>query len=98
MDGKAINENFAKTILEKLDEIKTFSKNYFTVQEAAIYVGCSEDTIRRYMRGGDLAYSKPAGKRVFISRKDLEDFIFNGRTPSKREIDSQASNYMISRR
>lgn len=98
MNGKTINEDFARTILAKLDEIKVFSKNHYTVQEAAIYVGCSEDTIRRYMYDGELAYSKPTGKRIFILKKDLEDFLFRNRIPTKCEIESQASNYVISKR
>lgn len=98
MDEKTINEDLAKVIIARLEELKTLTKTWYNPQEAAMYAGCSVDTIRQYMYKGKLSYSKPTGGKVFISKKDLDDFLSSGRTPSQREIDAQASNYIVSRR
>lgn len=91
------NTNFG-IILEKLEELKSLTKTWYTPQEAALYAGCSVDTLRSYMYKGELAYSKPTGGRVFISKKDLDEFLSKGRIPSKYEIEAQASNYIASKR
>lgn len=97
MDETTINEDFAKVIIARLEEIKTLTKTWFNTQEAADYAGCKVDTLRRYMYDGKLAYSKPTGGKVFISKKDLDEFLSSKRTPSQREVEARASDYIVSR-
>lgn len=94
MKEKEISENLGQVILSKLNELTLLSKTYFNVEEAALYVGCSKDTIRRYMYDEGLPYCKPSGGRVYILKKDLDDFLGRNRIASKAEIEESASVYV----
>lgn len=86
------SENLGKVILSKLNELTLLSKIYFNVEEAALYVGCSKDTIRRYMYDEGLPYCKPSGGRVYILKKDLDDFLGRNRIASKAETEESANH------
>lgn len=95
MEEKQITEGLASIILSKLNELTILSKTYFNVQEAAVYLGASQDTVRRYMYSGELAYSKPTGGRVYISKIDLDKFMGKSRIPTQDEIETSASEYLV---
>ena len=95
-DSRVINQ-LERTILDRLDALMIFSKTYLTVEESAKYLGLKQDTIRRYMYDGELSYCRPSGKNVFISRKDLDEFVEKGRVMSNTELSARASNYIASK-
>lgn len=94
-EKKQISDGLASIILDRLNELTILSKTYFTVQEASVFLGASQDTIRRYMYSGELAYSKPTGKRVYIARTDIDKFISKSRVVAQSEIQSAASDYIV---
>lgn len=94
MEEKQITEGLANIILSKLNELTILSKTYFNLSEAAIYIGASHDTVRRYMYSGELAYSKPSGGRIYISKEDLDKFLGKSRIATKEEIELSASSYL----
>lgn len=98
MDENQITEGLANTILSKLNELTILSKTYFTVQEASVFLGISRDTVRRYMYSGELAYSKPTAKKIFISKADIDKFINKSRVADQSEIQSAASDYLVNRK
>lgn len=97
-EKEQISDGLASIILDRLSELTILSKTYFTVQEASVFLGASQDTIRRYMYSGELAYSKPTGKRVYISRADIDKFVSKSRIPSNEEIEASASGYIANRK
>lgn len=84
--------------MSKLNELTILSKTYFNIEEASVYIGASKDTVRRYMYNGELAYSKPAGGRVYISKADLDKFMGKSRVPTNEEVEASASNYIANRK
>jgi excisionase family DNA binding protein len=46
---------------------------FFTVRDAAVYLNCSEKTVRRFLDRGLLRSSKATRKKL-IPRRDLETF------------------------
>lgn len=46
---------------------------FFTVKEAAIYLNCSDKSVRRFLDRGLLRCSKATRKKL-IPRRDLETF------------------------
>lgn len=94
-EKKQISDSLASIILDRLNELTILSKTYYTVQEASVFLGVSRDTIRRYMYSGELAYSKPTAKKIFISKADIDKFISKSRVASQSEIQSAASDYIV---
>ena len=95
-DSRVINQ-LERTILDRLEALTIFSKTYLTVEECAKYLGLKPETIRRYMYDGELSYCRPSGKNVFISRKDLDEFVEKGRVVSNAELSARASDYIASK-
>lgn len=52
-------------------------KTVFTIQEAALYMGCSSAKVRLLMEGSKPALKSysPNGKLRYIKRKDLENYL-----------------------
>lgn len=59
------------------EELRSSGDEYLTVREAAKLSSLAVPTIRLYIREGKLTVRR-AGRRVIISRRDLEEFIKNG--------------------
>lgn len=85
-----------RQILDSIQELKAVSKPFFTVPEAAKYLDVSSDSIRNYINAGELAYSRPGGRRILISREDINAFVNRSRKPSKAEIEELAATHIVS--
>jgi excisionase family DNA binding protein len=59
------------------EELRTTIDEYVTVKDAAKLSSLAVPTIRLYIRQGKLKVRR-AGRRVIISRRDLQEFIKNG--------------------
>jgi excisionase family DNA binding protein len=54
---------------------------YYTRTEIAEILRCTNDTVNRYIKEGQLVATKPMGK-ILVSKDDLEAFIEAGRIVS----------------
>lgn len=95
MNTDLMTAEMGKEILARLDSLRANSKPFFTVPEAAKFLDVSVDSIRNYINAGEIAYSRPGGRRILISREDIDAFIRRSRKPSKAEIEEMASTRVI---
>lgn len=95
MNTDIMTAQMGKEILARLDLLRANTKPFFTIPEAAKFLDLSEDTIRNYLKDGEIAYSRPGGRRILISREDIDAFIARSRKPSKAEIEEMASTRVI---
>ena len=51
------------------------SKELWTVAQAAEYLGCSEDTVRRLIRGGQLPSVNVSARLTRLFPEDVEDYL-----------------------
>lgn len=52
------------------------SKRWFTLAQAAVYTGLSDETIRRFTKAGRLTPHRPAGLRpVLYDRQELDELV-----------------------
>lgn len=56
-------------------DAKEIEQRYYTVKDAAKYLGLPETELRRYAREGKLQYSRPGGKVLLFDKADLLLFI-----------------------
>lgn len=86
----------AELIMARLDELLMHTKTYLTIEECARYLSLSIPTVRRLIYDGELPFSRPS-KRIYVAKKDLDDFIAKNRYDSESETATKASNYIVSK-
>ncbi|WP_457803710.1 helix-turn-helix domain-containing protein [Vibrio cholerae] len=72
------------------------NKEYFTVDEAAAYVGAKRSYIYRLTHEKRLSFTKPGGNRVLIKRSDLQAWLEKNRVKSADELHQDVANYITS--
>lgn len=95
MNHEIMTAEMGKEILARLDSLRANTKPFFTIPEAAKFLDVSVDSIRNYVRDGEIAYSRPGGRRILISREDIDAFISRSRKPSKAEIEEMAATHVV---
>jgi excisionase family DNA binding protein len=61
-------------------------REHLTLSEAASYLDITERSINNLIREGKLKAYRPNGKRVYIYRRDIDEFIINGQIEVKEAI------------
>ena len=62
------------------------SKKYFSIEEAAEYIGISKSTLYKHTAGGQIPFYKPNGKLITFSKDDLDKWLLKTRIPSNEEL------------
>ena len=84
---KVIDEKFASKVLQKDNENDI---HYLTINEAAEYISLSLPTIYGMTSRKEIPHIKK-GKRLYFIKKDLNEFLENGRNKTKYEIFDNAT-------
>lgn len=66
------------------------TKEIFTTQEAAEYLGMKETTLRNMVSAKTIPHYKSKGNRTYFDVKDLREYALAIRVPSKKEVASKA--------
>ncbi len=94
----AKSEKLLKEIEALKKEVKRsslFRKRIYTQKEAAEVAGISLSYIQKLTSSGEIPYSKPKGKLIFIRRRDLEKFLMRNYITNSEEIESKVANSLI---
>jgi excisionase family DNA binding protein len=70
------------------------SKKVFTFDEACQYTGFSRSYM--YKITGQLPFSKPNGKTLFISKEALDEWLLSNKSKSLKERECAAATYVAS--
>jgi len=70
-------------------------KTFISVQEAAIILDLSVQTVYHYIHQRRIPYYKPNGRNVYFKKGELEEYIERHRIKSDEELDELASNYIV---
>jgi excisionase family DNA binding protein len=71
--------------------------DFFTIAQAAHYVSRSVTALYQLCHRRRIAYSRPAGGKVYFRRADLDAFMASGRVASNDELAAQADAVLNSR-
>jgi excisionase family DNA binding protein len=67
--------------------LKSIERMSYGVTETAVLLGCSTDTIRRWIRGGRLAYVRlGVNSKILIPRTELERVLREGQPVISRGV------------
>jgi excisionase family DNA binding protein len=80
-----------------LNELNVAVQRPFDVSAAASYMTQSKSYVYKLTSNGLITYYKPAGKKIYFMKKDLDAYIFRNRTAAADEIEAAAASYVVSR-
>ena len=91
-----------KEILSRLDEIqsairalKAASEKPMTLDEAAAYLHVSKSHTYQLTSKGLVAHFKPAGKKIFFKKSDLDAYLLRNRRSSELELEQVAADHIV---
>ena len=62
--------------------------------EAAAYINCSLSHLYKLTSSRQIAFFKPAGKKIYFRKEDLDAYMLQGRVRPMDEIDQEAIDYV----
>ena len=87
-------------ILDKLSNIETAiselsaaAQKPFDLTTAAEYLDISKSHLYQLTCRGLIGHYKPAGKRIYFDKSDLDDYLKRNRVRPQWEVDAIAANY-----
>lgn len=104
-------ENPFEIILERLDTIENLIKSLkkidpvasspvneiLNLNEAAVYLGLAKSTLYKMTSCRLIPHSK-IGKKIFLRRNELNDWISTHRIKTNTEIEQEADEYILKRK
>jgi excisionase family DNA binding protein len=84
---------------EKIDMILRYSllaaKNVLTLEDVALLTGLSRSWLYKATCKNEIPFYKPNGKMLYFDRKEIEDWMRQGRVKTNAELEQEAANYLI---
>lgn len=81
--------------LERIERLLVIShKDVMTVADVAIYLNISESRLRHMVSERLIPFYK-RGNSVFFKKSEIEDWMLQERIPTRQELSSQASRYIL---
>ena len=94
-----------EVVIKHLDELKQLiiqqqllQKEALTFSEAANYLDLSESYLYQLVSRGQVPSYKPNGKKLYFSRKELDQWLLSNKQRSKSEIANEVENFFINRK
>lgn len=87
---------------EKLDKILVYSllaaKNVLTLDDVCLLTGLSKSWLYKATCRHEIPFYKPNGKQIYFDRKEIEDWMRQGRVKTNNELEAEAANYILKKR
>lgn len=97
-----VHDNLQNAMTDKAvtwaSEKPYFTKEILSVNEACLYMDISKSYLYKLTHTRLLAFSCPAGKKIYFKKEDLDKWMLKNRRPSIDEIKAQAAEYIKTRR
>lgn len=88
-------------IQKELEEIKQLlkhqnleNKEIFTIEDAAAYLQLSKSCLYKLTSKREIPFYNPGGKKIYLKKSELQQWIFNCKVDSNLEVDSEIENYL----
>lgn len=75
----------------------TTTKEILNIDEACAFVGISKGSMYKHTMNREIPHCK-TGKKLIFNRNELIEWVGNHRVKTKKEIEDEATNYLINRR
>ena len=96
-DNNTLNPNLNEG-QQSSDHNCTTTKEFLSVDEAAVFLNISKSQLYKYMSRRQIPYYKPSGKICYLKRSELEEWVFSSRIATDRELNQKAMGYCLKNR
>lgn len=83
-----------KEIKELLKRQTLQQKEILTIEEASEFLGLSTSRLYKMTSNKEIPHYKPGGKKIYLNRQELEEWIINSRVDSINDIDDELDSYL----
>lgn len=90
MTGKEISDKLER-IETRLTELGQASAKPYDLEGAASYLGISRSHLYQLTSKGLIGHYKPAGKRIYFDKSDLDEYLRRNRVRPQWEIEQLAA-------
>ena len=91
-----------ETRLEKIEyllsSLTEATSKPFDFDEAATYLHKSKSHLYHLTSKGLIAHYKPAGKKIYFQKKDLDGYLLRNRRAAASEIEEEAADRIVNNR
>lgn len=87
-------QNELKEIKELLKKQTIQQKEILTVEEASEFLGLSTSRLYKMTSNKEIPHYKPGGKKIYLNRQELEQWILNSRIASTSDFDDEMGSYL----
>lgn len=91
-DLKAFRKRIAdlESKVASLENVVSTSKEYLTLEETALFLGCTRSQLYKMTHERTVPFYKPTGKMVYFEKAELIKWIRQNKCMSNEELDEQA--------
>lgn len=83
-----------KEIKELLKKQTLQQKKFLTVEETSEFLGLSTSRLYKMTSDKEIPHYKPGGKKIYLNRQELEQWILRGRVDSINDVDDELDSYL----
>ena len=90
-----MKNNPIQKLNENIEQLLQQDEKPLTLPEAAEYLGVSKSHLYKLTFSKKITHFKPAGKKIYFTKVDLNKYLFRNRQASELELDQKAIDYVI---
>lgn len=87
-------QNELKEIKELLKKQTIQQKEILTIEEASEFLGLSVSRLYKMTSNKEIPHYKPGGKKIYLNRKELEQWILSSRVASSNDLEDELEDYL----
>jgi len=89
-----IIQNQLKEIIALLSKQSLLEKEFYTLEEAAIYLGQSKSSLYKLTSKKEIPFYVPGGKMIYFCKRELDDWIISSKVETVDDLESSIDNYL----
>lgn len=94
LQGKKMKQDAFQKLNTKIEQLLNQDEKPLTLPEAADYLGISKSHLYFLTSKNLITFFKPAGKKCYFRKSDLNRYLYRNRNASQEEIEQKAIDYV----
>ncbi|MCB0745238.1 MAG: helix-turn-helix domain-containing protein [Ignavibacteriae bacterium] len=89
-----IIQNQLKEIIALLTKQNLLEKEFFTLEEATLYLGQSKSSLYKLTSRKEIPFYVPGGKMIYFRKEELDAWIIDSKVETVDDLESSIDNYL----